>query len=164
MASSTRLMKSRRSPRPRGCAGGLVTILLAAVIPAACGRASDDGRAQGTQTAAPLEFLDVSYEPTRELYQEFDAAFVDAWSARTGQIVTIRQPHGGSGSQARSVIDGLAADVVTLALAYDIDAIARAGLIDANWQQRLPENSAPYTSTIVFLVRKGNPKAHQGLG
>jgi sulfate transport system substrate-binding protein len=102
--------------------------------------------------------LNVSYDPTRELYQEVDAAFAERWRARTGQTVSIRQSHGGSGSQARSVIDGLAADVVTLALAYDIDAVANSGLLDAEWQQRLPDNSAPYTSTIVFLVRKGNPR------
>jgi sulfate transport system substrate-binding protein len=100
----------------------------------------------------------VSYDPTRELYQELDTAFVEAWRNKTGQTVSIRQSHGGSGSQARSVIDGLQADVVTLALAYDIDVIATNGLIAAAWQDRLPENSAPYTSTIVFVVRKGNPK------
>ena len=102
--------------------------------------------------------LNVSYDPTRELYQEFNAAFARHWKGKTGQTVTIRQSHGGSGSQARSVIDGLEADVVTLALGYDIDAISRSGLIAADWQKRLPRNSAPYTSTIVFLVRKGNPK------
>jgi sulfate transport system substrate-binding protein len=92
------------------------------------------------------------------MYQDIDAAFVNGWRSKTGQTVSIRQSHGGSGSQARSVIDGLGADVVTLALAYDIDAIAKAGLIASTWQGRLPKNSAPYTSTIVFLVRKGNPK------
>jgi len=102
--------------------------------------------------------LNVSYDPTRELYQEFNAAFAKYWKAKTGQDVTIRQSHGGSGAQARAVIDGLPADVVTLALAYDVDAIAQAGLIAAGWQKRLAQNSAPYTSTIVFLVRKGNPK------
>ena len=102
--------------------------------------------------------LNVSYDPTRELYQEFNAAFAKYWKAKTGQDVTIRQSHGGSGAQARAVIDGLPADVVTLALAYDVDAIAKAGLIAADWQKRLAQNSAPYTSTIVFLVRKGNPK------
>jgi len=109
--------------------------------------------------AAEVTILNVSYDPTRELYQEFNAAFAKAWKAKTGDAVTIRQSHGGSGKQARSVIDGLEADVVTLALAGDIDAIAdRARLLPAEWQSRLPENSAPYTSTIIFLVRKGNPK------
>jgi sulfate/thiosulfate-binding protein len=102
--------------------------------------------------------LNASYDPTRELYQEFNAAFIRHWKSKTGQTVTIRQSHGGSGGQARAVIDGLDADVVTLGLAYDIDAIAHAGLTTAAWQKRLPQNSAPYTSTVVFLVRKGNPK------
>ena len=97
-------------------------------------------------------------DPTRELYRDYNAAFAGYWKAKTGQIVTIKQSHAGSGKQARAVIDGLRADVVTLALAYDIDAIAQAGLVPANWQTRLPNNSTPYTSTIVFLVRKGNPK------
>ena len=109
--------------------------------------------------AANVELLNVSYDPTRELYQEFNAAFAKQWEAKTGDKVTIRQSHGGSGKQARTVIDGLTADVVTLALAYDIDEIsAKAKLLPAGWQKRLPHNSAPYTSTIVFLVRKGNPK------
>jgi sulfate/thiosulfate transport system substrate-binding protein len=103
--------------------------------------------------------LNVSYDPTRELYQEFNAAFARHWQASTGGKITVRQSHGGSGKQARSVIDGLQADVVTLALAYDIDEIAERGkLLPADWQKRLPHNSSPYTSTIVFLVRKGNPK------
>jgi sulfate transport system substrate-binding protein len=106
----------------------------------------------------PVTLLNVSYDPTRELYQEVDTAFAAQWKSQTGQEVELQQSHGGSGKQARSVIDGLEADVVTLALAYDIDAIAKAGLLPANWQQRLPHNSTPYTSTIVFLVRKGNPK------
>jgi sulfate transport system substrate-binding protein len=113
----------------------------------------------GTATAQRLSLLNVSYDPTRELYAEFNKAFAAAYQKETGKIVSIRQSHGGSGSQARGVIDGLQADVVTLALAYDIDAIAAKGLIDANWLARLPQNSSPYTSTIVFLVRKGNPKA-----
>ena len=108
--------------------------------------------------AAPLTLLNVSYDPTRELYQDVNAAFAKQWKAKTGQDVAIRQSHGGSGKQARAVIDGLEADVVTLALAYDIDAMAKAGLLAADWQKRLPQNSSPYTSTIVFLVRKGNPK------
>ena len=108
---------------------------------------------------ADVTLLNVSYDPTRELYQEFNAAFAKQWQAKTGEKVTIRQSHGGSGKQARAVIDGLEADVVTLALAYDIDEIhEKARLIPKNWQSRLPNNSAPYTSTIVFLVRKGNPK------
>lgn len=106
-----------------------------------------------------VTLLNVSYDPTRELYQEFNAAFAKYWKEKTGQDVTVRQSHGGSGKQARSVIDGLEADVVTLALAYDIDAIAEHGqLLPTDWQKRLPQNSTPYTSTIVFLVRKGNPK------
>ncbi len=107
----------------------------------------------------PIELLNVSYDPTRELYQDFNAAFSRYWLGATGQTVTVKQSHGGSGDQARAVIDGLEADVVTLALAYDIDAIAaRAGSIVSGWQQRLPQNSTPYTSTIVFLARAGNPK------
>jgi sulfate/thiosulfate-binding protein len=105
-----------------------------------------------------LTLLNVSYDPTRELYQDLNTAFARAWKEQMGQVVTINQSHGGSGKQARSVIDGLEADVVTLALAYDVDAIAQAGLIHHDWQGRMPDNSAPYTSTIVFLVRRGNPK------
>ena len=112
-----------------------------------------------TQAQKQLTLLNVSYDPTRELYQDYNAAFVKYWKAKTGQDITIQQSHGGSGAQARSVIDGLQADVVTLALAHDIDAISeKAKLLPANWQSRLPNNSTPYTSTIVFLVRKGNPK------
>lgn len=110
-------------------------------------------------TAAEIKLLNVSYDPTRELYQDVNAAFGAQWKAKTGDSVTINQSHGGSGAQSRAVIDGLDADVVTLGLAYDIDAIAdKAQLLPGNWQTRLPENSTPYTSTIVFLVRKGNPK------
>ena len=109
--------------------------------------------------AKEIKLLNVSYDPTRELYQEYNKAFAAYWKAKTGDDVTIEQSHGGSGKQARAVIDGLDADVVTLALAYDVDAIAeKAGLLPKEWQKRLPSNSAPYTSTIVFLVRKGNPK------
>jgi sulfate/thiosulfate-binding protein len=108
--------------------------------------------------AARVTLLNVSYDPTRELYKDVNAAFAKEWKAKTGDDVTINQSHGGSGAQSRAVIDGLDADVVTLALAYDIDAIfEKGGLLPANWQKRLPENSTPYTSTIVFLVRKGNP-------
>jgi sulfate transport system substrate-binding protein len=110
-------------------------------------------------SAKDIKLLNVSYDPTRELYTEINAAFAKYWQGKTGDKVTVQQSHGGSGKQARSVIDGLEADVVTLALAYDIDAIAeKAQTLPANWQKKLPANSSPYTSTIVFLVRKGNPK------
>jgi sulfate transport system substrate-binding protein len=112
----------------------------------------------GTALAADVTLLNVSYDPTRELYAEVNKAFAAKYQADTGKTIEIKQSHGGSGRQARSVIDGLQADVVTLALAYDIDEIADRGLIAADWQKRLPDNAAPYTSTIVFLVRKGNPK------
>ena len=106
-----------------------------------------------------VTLLNVSYDPTRELFQDYNAAFAKYWKAKTGQDVVVQQSHGGSSKQARAVIDGLDADVVTLALAYDIDAIAgKAHLVPSNWQSRLPNNSSPYTSTIIFLVRKGNPK------
>ena len=108
--------------------------------------------------AATAELLNVSYDPTRELYQQINLAFAQRWQATTRQQITIKQSHGGSGKQARAVIDGLPADVVTLALGYDVDQIAKRGLIAGNWQQRLPNNSAPYYSTIVLLVRHGNPK------
>ena len=109
--------------------------------------------------AAGVKLLNVSYDPTRELYEDYNKAFAAYWKSKTGDTVSVNQSHGGSGKQARAVIDGLQADVVTLALAYDIDALAIQGdLVPANWQSRLPNNSTPYTSTIVFLVRKGNPK------
>jgi sulfate/thiosulfate transport system substrate-binding protein len=108
--------------------------------------------------AADVTLLNASYDPTRELYVEINKAFAKQYAGAAGKTVEIRQSHGGSGRQARAVIDGLAADVVTLALAYDVDAIAERGLIAKDWQKKLPENAAPYTSTIVFLVRKGNPK------
>jgi sulfate/thiosulfate-binding protein len=113
----------------------------------------------GSAFAADVTLLNVSYDPTRELYVEFNRAFASAYQKETGKSVEIKQSHSGSGSQARAVIDGLQADVVTLALAYDIDVIASKGLIAADWQKCLPLNASPYTSTIVFLVRKGNPKA-----
>ena len=117
------------------------------------------GFTSSIQAAESVSILNVSYDPTRELYQEFNVAFAKHWQAKTGQTVKILQSHGGSSKQARAVIDGLEADVVTLALAYDIDAISeKAGLLPANWQSRLSNNSAPYSSTITFLVRKGNPK------
>ncbi len=113
----------------------------------------------GAHAARAVELLNVSYDPTRELYRDVNEHFIESWKQKTGDSVTIRQSHGGSGSQARAVIDGLDADVVTLALAYDVDAVHLKGKrLAAGWQKRLPHNSAPYTSTIVFLVRKGNPK------
>jgi sulfate/thiosulfate transport system substrate-binding protein len=127
----------------RGIAGALLTASLA-------------GAPASAQTAKTL--LNVSYDPTRELYADFNTAFSAYWKEKTGESVTVKQSHGGSGKQARSVIDGLEADVVTLALAYDIDAVAKAGKLPEDWQAKLPLNSSPYTSTIVFLVRKGNPK------
>ena len=126
--------------------------MLLVVIGSGCSR--DSRAARGS------ELLNVSYDPTRELYAEFNVAFAAHWKAKTGTNLVLQQSHGGSGKQARGVIDGLEADVVSLALAYDVDMIAMKGnLIGTNWQQRLPHNSSPYTSTIVFLVRKGNPKA-----
>ena len=122
-------------------------LFLAAVLPGTLAEA-----------AGNVTLLNVSYDPTRELYQSENAAFAKHWLQKTGQTVTINQSHGGSGKQARAIIDGLEADVVTLALANDIDAIADSKLLDPNWQKRLPNNSTPYTSTIVFVVRKGNPK------
>jgi sulfate/thiosulfate transport system substrate-binding protein len=114
---------------------------------------------QARAAATAQTLLNVSYDPTRELYEDFNATFTKYWKAKTGQEVTVNQSHGGSGKQARAVIDGLEADVVTLGLAYDIDAISeKANLLPSDWQKRLPDNSCPYTSTIVFLVRKGNPK------
>jgi sulfate transport system substrate-binding protein len=114
--------------------------------------------------AGAQELLNVSYDPTRELYVDVNAAFAKAWQAKSGKAVTIQQSHGGSSKQARAVIDGLEADVLTLALAYDIDAVAESGLLPRDWQKRLPHNSSPYTSTIVFLVRKGNPKGIKDWG
>jgi sulfate/thiosulfate-binding protein len=129
---------------------GLTAALAAALLLSGCGESNGQQR---------RELLNVSYDPTRELYRDINASFARKWKAETGQDLEIRQSHGGSGKQARSVIDGLAADVVTLALAYDIDEIAqRSKSLPADWQKRLPDNSSPYTSTIVFLVRKGNPK------
>src|ERR1700693_5569639 len=113
----------------------------------------------GLGQSGQVSLLNVSYHPTRELYQDFNQAFAKYWKAKTGQTVTVEQSHGGSSKQARAVIDGLQADVVTLALAYDIDAISQnAALLPADWQKRLPQNSTPYTSTIVLVVRKGNPR------
>src|SRR5450830_567597 len=115
------------------------------------------GLSSGALHAAEIKLLNVSYDPTRELYQDYNAAFAKYWKAKTGDNVTIKASHGGSGKQGRSIIDGLEADVATLALAYDIDALSeKAKLLPADWQKRLEHNSSPYTSTIVFLVRKGN--------
>ncbi|WP_255298591.1 sulfate ABC transporter substrate-binding protein [Brevibacillus dissolubilis] len=129
---------------------------------AGCGSSSAEQTSapQNGTAAAPktVELLNVSYDPTRELYQDFNNSFATYWKGKTGQEVKVKQSHGGSGKQSRSVIDGLEADIVTLALAYDIDAIAGKDLITKDWQKSLPDNSSPYTSTIVFLVHKGNPK------
>jgi sulfate transport system substrate-binding protein len=130
-------------------------VLLGAALLAACGTSGGGGEAG---PGGAVQILNASYDPTRELYEDVNAAFAKSWKEKTGQAVTIKQSHGGSGKQARAVIDGLEADVVTLALAYDVDALVPSGLVPETWQARLPNNSAPYTSTIVFLVRKGNPK------
>src|SRR3989442_108657 len=120
---------------------------------------------RSTQAQKTVTLLNVSYDPTRELYQDFNAVFAEYWKGKTGEIITINQSHGGSGKQARAVIDGLEADVVTLALAYDIDEICqKAKLLPADWQTRLPQNSSPYTSTVVLVVRKGNPKGIKDWG
>jgi sulfate/thiosulfate-binding protein len=132
----------------------LSAVFVALTVLVGCG-SGDEAGGSGER----VTLLNVSYDPTRELYRDVNAAFVQEWQKASGQQITIKQSHGGSGSQARAVIDGLPADVVTLALAYDIDSIQRKGKrLGANWQTRFPDNSAPYTSTIVFLVRKGNPK------
>ncbi|HKT84892.1 MAG TPA: sulfate ABC transporter substrate-binding protein [Novosphingobium sp.] len=133
--------------------------LAALALLAGCSGEKDRSQDKAGSAAQALELLNVSYDPTRELYKDVNAAFAKQWKAQHGQDLTISMSHGGSGKQSRAVIDGLQADVVTLALAYDIDAIAQKGkLLDSKWQSRLPDSSAPYTSTIVFLVRKGNPK------
>ncbi|MBB5148551.1 sulfate transport system substrate-binding protein [Ureibacillus thermosphaericus] len=144
----------------------LLGIALLILLLAACGKqeqsndnASTNNNASENNTSKPIELLNVSYDPTRELYEEFNKEFAAYWKEQTGQEVTIQQSHGGSGKQARSVIDGIEADVVTLALAYDIDEIAQTRqLLNEDWQTEFENNSSPYTSTIVFLVRKGNPK------
>lgn len=135
----------------------LIIIIVSSLV--GCGANSSQKVATEQTDLKPVTLLNVSYDPTRELYQEYNLAFVKYWKAKTGQEVTIQQSHGGSGSQARTVIDGNEADVVTLALAYDIDSINKnKEILNKEWQKRLPNNSTPYTSTIVFLVRKGNPK------
>jgi len=144
----------------------IVVLLLLAVTAAACGSKTAEAPKTTTQTTEtkkepskePIELLNVSYDPTRELYAAYNKVFSDYWLQKSGQTVTIKQSHGGSGKQSLSVVNGLKADVVTLALGYDVDAIQKAGLIQEGWQKKFEDNSAPYTSTIVFLVRKGNPK------
>lgn len=131
-------------------------VLLTGCSSETTGNESSEGKKENKKEA--IELLNVSYDPTRELYEAYNKEFAAHWKEETGQTVTIKQSHGGSGSQARSVIDGLEADVVTLALAYDIDAIVEEGLVSEDWQQDFEQNSTPYTSTMVFLVRKGNPK------
>jgi len=150
------MISSSRRPDPASTRPRvpLLVLVAAASLLLACG-----GSATSSNVSEPVTLRNVSYDPTRELYQDYNAAFAKHWKELGGGPVTVEMSHGGSGKQARSVIDGLEADVVTLALAYDVDAIAqRARLLPANWQSRLPDNSCPYTSTIVFLVRKGNPK------
>ena len=147
----------KRSKAVRGILFAII-FSLSAVSLAGCGAKQEAAADKGKAAAAPVEILNVSYDPTRELYKEFNTAFAAYWKQKTGQTVTFKQSHGGSGKQARSVIEGLEADVLTLALADDIDEVQKAGLISADWQKRLANNSTPYTSTIVFLVRKGNPK------
>ena len=132
-----------------------VLLALGVVLVAFAGFAAEEKTAPAQKE---VTILNVSYDPTRELYQDFNAVFAKSWLEKTGQTVTINQSHGGSGKQALSVREGLEADVVTLALGYDVDAVSDVGLLPADWQKRLPNNSCPYTSTIVFLVRKGNPK------
>jgi sulfate transport system substrate-binding protein len=150
-----------RAGRQSFSSGRLAWLALSsiAVLLAACGKSASPDTQGVSAPAAVITLLNVSYDPTREFYAEYNKAFAAYWQQRTGQVVTVQQSHGGSGKQARAVVDGLEADVVTLALAYDVDALNREGqLIPANWSSRLPDNSSPYTSTIVFLVRKGNPK------
>jgi sulfate/thiosulfate-binding protein len=143
----------------------LAWLLASAVLVVSCSKkeANDANASSGSGAAATVapvevEILNVSYDPTRELYEAIDASFAKSYAEKTGVKVTVRQSHGGSGKQARAVIDGLEADVVTLCLAYDVDAVARAGLIAPDWASRLPNRSTPFTSTVVFLVRRGNPK------
>ncbi len=135
-----------------------VAVLLPVVLAALSGCSSPKNAANTQAANGPMTLLNVSYDPTRELYQEYNKAFTKYWQAKTGQTVTIQQSHGGSGKQAQAVQAGLAADVVTLGIATDIDALAKSGLVASNWQGRLPSGSTPYTSTVVFLVRHGNPK------
>ncbi|HWK23522.1 MAG TPA: sulfate ABC transporter substrate-binding protein [Ureibacillus sp.] len=137
----------------------LTGALSVALLLSACGDEKDSDSASASKSEGPIEILNVSYDPTRELYEEYNKAFAEHWKQEKGQEVTFQQSHGGSGKQGRAVIDGLEADVVTLALAYDIDEIAQTRqLLNDDWQSEFENNSSPYTSTIVFLVRKGNPK------
>ena len=143
--ASQRFAAPRRAPLLRAALVAAVAVLVASLF-------------GGTARAADVTLLNVSYDPTRELYQDFNKSFAAYWKGKSGDAVTVKQSHGGSGKQARSVIDGLDADVVTLALAYDNDALAEKNLLKADWARQFPNNSTPYTSTIIFLVRKGNPK------
>jgi sulfate/thiosulfate-binding protein len=155
--SSARVSRSLLRRASALCGAGL---MLGTVLITGCSKSEGPKGQDPAASASSVELLNVSYDPTRELYEEFNQAFAKHWLGEKKQKVTIRQSHGGSGKQARSVIDGLPADVVTLALAYDIDALHEQGqLIPESWQSRLPDKSSPYTSTIVFVVRKGNPKA-----
>jgi sulfate/thiosulfate-binding protein len=149
-------MSSQRKANLLGRRLVLHAFFAAAFLLLGCGKSTPGGAAG--EGAGAIQILNVSYDPTRELYDEINVAFAKSWLEKSGQAVSIKQSHGGSGKQARAVIDGLSADVVTLALAYDIDALVGPGIVPQDWQSRLPSNSTPYTSTIVFLVRKGNPK------
>jgi sulfate transport system substrate-binding protein len=146
------IVKSLRSYRIAAILG---IVMLLALGLAGCGKSDTAG---AKKAEGPVTLLNVSYDPTREFYKEINETFAKAWQDKTGQAVTIQASHGGSGAQARSVREGLEADVVTLALGYDIDALVQAGLVNKGWEERLASNSTPYTSSIVFLVRKGNPK------
>ncbi|MDF2569494.1 MAG: sbp [Sporomusa sp.] len=147
-------------PRSKSVKIYLLIIALSLIVTslAGCGKQETTADKTGKPSTDPVKLLNVSYDPTRELYKEFNESFAGYWKTKTGQTVSIQQSHGGSGAQARTVREGIEADVVTLALAQDIDELQKAGLISADWQKRLGQNSTPYTSTIVFLVRKGNPK------
>lgn len=138
---------------------GWIALATAAIMVSACSESGSPSTHAPDAPGTAIKLLNVSYDPTREFYADYNKAFAAYWKQKTGQVIIMQQSHGGSGKQARAVVDGLEADVVTLALAYDVDALNREGqLIPANWSSRLPDNSSPYTSTIVFLVRKGNPK------
>ncbi|HEY2511089.1 MAG TPA: sulfate ABC transporter substrate-binding protein, partial [Polyangiaceae bacterium] len=163
MTSRSPRSPHRSSPPPSrrwGFSAVLAAVLPLLVAPATsgCGKRNDGGTGAGGESDGAVEILNVSYDPTRELYEEIDAAFAKKFKAETGRAVTVKQSHGGSAKQARAVIDGLDADVVTLGLAYDIDAIAKTGLLGADWATKFPNDSVPFASTVVFLVRKGNPK------
>ncbi|HVJ49431.1 MAG TPA: sulfate ABC transporter substrate-binding protein [Desulfitobacterium sp.] len=151
--------QKRRSVLKHGVLVALMMTLIVSLVGCGAQNQSASAGVAKSEETKPVTLLNVSYDPTRELYQEYNVAFVKYWKGKTGQDVTVEQSHGGSGKQARSVLDGLEADVVTLALAYDINSINKNGeLINKDWQKRLANNSTPYTSTIVFLVKKGNPK------